>query len=266
MHSLGAAQGKTAQGSLMLGRSRLRWLLVFAVLLFREGAKAKERGEQAPSTPDRVVAIDVLLEPDATMANKAEAGNARLRENYPSGYTLGKEQAPHITLVHGYLREKDLRTLEVEIAKLAQAARPLDWELTATGYTHAIWAGVAITTIGIERTRQLDNFQANVAKAVDHYRIADGTAAAFSTSRELPKIDKDIIDYVRNFATNSSGKKFNPHVTIGVAHEDFVKKMKAEPFEEFTFRPAGVAIYQLGNFGTAQKKLWEWNARASVKK
>ena len=25
------------------------------------------------------------------------------------------------------------------------------------------------------------------------------------------------------------------------------------------FKPAGVAIYQLGNFGTASKKLKEWN-------
>jgi hypothetical protein len=33
----------------------------------------------------------------------------------------------------------------------------------------------------------------------------------------------------------------------------------AEPFEAFTFSPAGVAVYQLGQFGTAAKKLKEWN-------
>jgi len=36
--------------------------------------------------------------------------------------------------------------------------------------------------------------------------------------------------------------------------------MKAEPFEGFTFKVNGVAIYQLGNFGTASKKLWEYQA------
>src|SRR4029079_5754397 len=111
----------------------------------------------------------------------AEDANARLRENYPQGYALGKQQVPHITLVHGYVREKDLRILEVEISKLARVARPLDWELTATGYTHAIWAGVAITTIGIERTPRLELFEENVLKVVNHYAVVDGTAAAFST-------------------------------------------------------------------------------------
>jgi hypothetical protein len=69
------------------------------------------------------------------------------------------------------------------------------------------------------------------------------------------------VNYVEKFVPNSSGKKYNPHVTIGVAHEDFVKRLKAEPFETFSFKPAAVAIYQLGNFGTAQKKLWEWHAK-----
>ena len=47
-----------------------------------------------------------------------------------------------------------------------------------------------------------------------------------------------------------------PHVTVGVADEDFVKRMKAEPFEKFTFKVDSVAI-QLGNFGTAVKMLWQ---------
>jgi hypothetical protein len=31
--------------------------------------------------------------------------------------------------------------------------------------------------------------------------------------------------------------------------------MLAEPFDPFTFSPAGAAVYQLGQFGTAAKKL-----------
>jgi len=30
--------------------------------------------------------------------------------------------------------------------------------------------------------------------------------------------------------------------------------MPAEPFEAFTFLPAGAAVYQLGQFGTAARK------------
>jgi hypothetical protein len=38
--------------------------------------------------------------------------------------------------------------------------------------------------------------------------------------------------------------------------------MLAEPFEQFTFFPAGAAVYQLGPFGTAAKKLKEWDLKA----
>ncbi len=54
---------------------------------------------------------------------------------------------------------------------------------------------------------------------------------------------KAIIDYV-NAVTNPKSS-------------DFVKPMKAEPFEAFAFKADGVAVYQLGNFGTAAKMLWQ---------
>ena len=56
----------------------------------------------------------------------------------------------------------------------------------------------------------------------------------------------------------SSGAKLIPHVTVGVAPPDFVKKMVAEPFDTFTFSPSAMSVYQLGNFGTARKKLQAW--------
>jgi hypothetical protein len=56
----------------------------------------------------------------------------------------------------------------------------------------------------------------------------------------------------------SAGEHFSPHVTTGIAPRDYLDKMLAEPFESFTFSPAGAAVYQLGQFGTAAKKLHEW--------
>jgi 2'-5' RNA ligase len=236
-------------------------MIVAALALVAGDAKSEQRPESTQPAGDRVIAIDVLLPPDAKMVAKSEAANARLRENYPKGYTLGKEQVPHITLVHAYVREKDLSWLESTVSLLADATQPQKLELTATGYSYAIWSGVAITGISIERSKRLEGFEENVAKAVDDVAIANGTAAAFSTTRELPTIDKEIVDYVKNFAVNSTGKGYKPHVTVGVAHEDFAKQLKAELFEKFSFKASGVAIYQLGNFGTAQKKLWEWHAK-----
>ncbi|MGC1744164.1 MAG: hypothetical protein WA754_16605 [Pseudolabrys sp.] len=64
-----------------------------------------------------------------------------------------------------------------------------------------------------------------------------------------------MIGYVANFVQIGSGKKFNPHVTIGVATIPYLKKMLAEPFEAFTFSLAGASVYQHGAFGTARKEL-----------
>ncbi|HEY2762293.1 MAG TPA: 2'-5' RNA ligase family protein [Pirellulales bacterium] len=219
----------------------------------------------AKSDPDHVMAIDVLLIPDATMVEHAKEANALLRTNYPKGYTLGGDQTAHISLVHRYVHEKDLPEIEAAVAKVSAEASPLDWELTASGYRYGIWSGLAITNIAIDRTPNLDHYQEAIAEAVEPFAVKKGTAEAFSTSKELPKIEHEIIDYVENFVPKSTGENFSPHVTIGVAHEEFVLALKEKPFDDFRFKAAGVAIYQLGNFGTAQKKLWQWEPKSEEK-
>jgi hypothetical protein len=64
-----------------------------------------------------------------------------------------------------------------------------------------------------------------------------------------------LIDYVANFVTVAAGKKFNRHVTIGVAPLTYLEKLFTQPFEGFTFSPVGAVVYQLGTFGTARKEL-----------
>jgi hypothetical protein len=208
----------------------------------------------------RIVAIDVLLEPDPTMVKRAVAANAELREDYPQGYTLGSEQVPHITLVQRYVKVGDLKAIEAAVSAVLAKEDPRMLQLTANGYAYAPWAGVYITGIAVEPTAELSRLQANVVKAVEPYAVSDGTVAAFSTSKELPKVEEAIVDYVKTFVPKSSGDKYNPHVTIGAGREAFVKQLKAEPFQKFAFKPVGVAVYQLGGFGTAQKKLWQWKA------
>ena len=69
------------------------------------------------------------------------------------------------------------------------------------------------------------------------------------------------MDYVANFVPNGTGRKFNPHVTIGLASQDYLKKMLDDKFEAFTFSPAKVSVYHLGNLGTAQIQLKSWELK-----
>jgi hypothetical protein len=44
-------------------------------------------------------------------------------------------------------------------------------------------------------------------------------------------------------------------VTIGIAPLGWLEDLEKRPFSTFTFGAKGLAIYQLGNFGTASKRL-----------
>ena len=91
--------------------------------------------------------------------------------------------------------------------------------------------------------------------AVAPFTEKTGTAAAFVSTDEGRDIQPGLIAYVANFVTVAAGKKFNPHVTIGVAAETYLDKMLAEPFQVFTFSPVGASVYQLGSFGAARKEI-----------
>ncbi len=228
-------------------------VVVFHCLTIARGAVAAEE-----PGGDRVLAIDVLLLPDAKMLAAAKEANAALRANYSKGYTLEADQAAHISLLHCYVREKDLPAIEAAVTKVVERERPLDFELMATGYGYGLWEELAITFIETEKSPELMRLSEEIVQAVKPYIVKSGTREAFHKNRELPTIEDKIVSYVEKFTANSAGKNYNPHVTVGVAHEDFVTLLKAKPFEKFPFRASRVGIYQLGSFGTAQKKLWEW--------
>jgi hypothetical protein len=97
--------------------------------------------------------------------------------------------------------------------------------------------------------------QQDLIDAVAPFTERTGTAAAFVTTPDDPETNQPTIDYVAAFVPEATGKKFNPHVTIGVATQDYLKEMLAEPFDVFTFSPPSASLNQLGNFGTARKEL-----------
>jgi hypothetical protein len=114
---------------------------------------------------------------------------------------------------------------------------------------------VGLAGIVVEPTEDLRRLQQEQIDAVTPFTEKTGTAAAFMSTKGGRDIQPFLLEYVGNFATIAAGKKFNPHVTIGVGTETDLNAMLAEPFEAFTFSPAGASVYQLGSFGTARKEL-----------
>ena len=73
-----------------------------------------------------------------------------------------------------------------------------------------------------------------------------------------PDINQDTIEYIEHYVPEHSGENYIAHVTVGLATLEDLKEIESEAFEELTFAPSGISVYQLGNNGTAAKHLKSW--------
>ena len=195
------------------------------------------------------------------MIQRAEAANALLRKVFPTGYALDATHRPHITMLQRFVRTADLDKVYAAVGDVLAGEKPAEWLLKAIKYDYVVWDKQGVTVIRIERTAELIPFQQKLIDAVAPFTVETGTAAAFFTTPEDPDINQPTIDYVTRYVPDSSGTKFEPHVTVGVAPPDYLKTMVAEPFDAFTFSPAALSVFQLGNFGTARKRLEAWELK-----
>jgi hypothetical protein len=210
---------------------------------------------------DPVTAIDILLEPDATMLKHAVAGNDRLRGVFPKGYALDATHRPHITMIQRFVRTADLDKVYAAAGQVLERANLTAMKLEAFKYYYAPAGAVGVAGICAKPTAELIKLQADLIAAVQPFTVEIGPISAFTAPHDDPATDAGLIQYVSTFVPKMTGGNFNPHVSTGVAPTAYLDKMLAEPFELFTFSPAGAAVYQLGQFGTAAKKLEEWDSK-----
>ena len=214
------------------------------------------------ATPEaQVIAINVLLLPDQQMASHARELNAQLRSNDPAGFALDDTHVPHISVLHQYVRSEDLPKILDAVQRVASRANIVGRELTTTGLEHSGWNGRVLTTLGVHRTSELEALQQALIAALQSYRQPAGTESAFYTSGDPGGVDPSTIDYVASFLEKHSGDQFKPHFTLGFSDAEFAEQLKAREKDPVTFRIADVAVFQLGNVGTARKKLWSLSAR-----
>jgi hypothetical protein len=211
--------------------------------------------------PFEVTAIDILLEPDATMLEHCKADNARLLGVFPKGFALDETHRPHITLIQRFVRTADLDKVYDAAHQVLAAANVNAMKLEAFKYYYAPAGAVGVAGICAQPSPEILKLQADLIAAVASFTVATGPIGAFTAPQETPAMDAMLIDYVSTFVPKMSGENYNPHVSTGNAPIAYLDQMVAEPFAPFTFSPAGAAVYQLGPFGTAAKKLKEWNLK-----
>src|SRR5215475_3748465 len=200
-------------------------------------AAAVVQGAVAQQNP--VTAIDIALEPDATMVQHATVANARLLKSFPKGFTLDETHHPHVSMLQQFVRTEDLDKVFAAANVVLAKERPTTWTLKAFKYYYIPAPPIGVAGIVIEPTDELHRLQDELIKAVEPYTVNTGPPAAFFSDEGGQDIQGALISYVANFVKDAAGKRFNPHVTIGIGTEEYLNKMLAEPFPPFTFSPAG---------------------------
>ncbi len=209
--------------------------------------------EMRPDTT--VAAINVLLEPDAATIAKARATNARLLEDYPAGFALDANHAPHITILQRFVRAAELGELANAVAGVLRSEQAAKWECKATGYYDLAHENLGLLGIVIEPTQELRRLQQKVIDAVAPFAVEKGTGAAFAPRPDGGAISQPTVEYVKNFVGPHTGTNYHPHLTVGIGTRAFLNALQVEPFEPFIIRPVSVSLYQLGDYGVAQTKL-----------
>jgi phosphoserine phosphatase len=214
-----------------------------------------------PAAQSEVTAIDILLEPDATMLQKCEANNARLLKEFPKGFSLDAAHTPHITMLQCFVPTENLEKVYAAAGQVLAAANVKALKLEAFKYYYAPGGAVGVAGICAKPTPEILKLQANIIAAVNPFLAETGPIGAFTAPHDDAATDAALIGYVSAFVPKYSGANFNPHVSTGVAPVAYLDQMLAEPFTNFTFSPAGAAVYQLGPFGTAAKKLKQFDLK-----
>jgi 2'-5' RNA ligase superfamily len=225
-------------------------LSCLAVVLFSSAFKYA-------SEQSAITAIDVLLDPDKTMLDSAKTYNKMMLKNYSGSgsYSLDVVHTPHITVFQCFVKTADLEKVYAVVAQVVKNEKPTEEKLTSKGFYYLPTNGLGLAGITINTTPGLLHFQSKIIDVLKPF-IVVGTDAAFVQNENRTAIAAGSSEYVNGFITDHAGNKYNPHVTIGLARESYLKELIAKPYQTFSFKCLAVSIYQLGDFGTARKKLW----------
>jgi hypothetical protein len=209
------------------------------------------------SAQSNITAIDILLDPDQTMLDFAKVYNGKMQQNYSGhgSYSLYELHKPHITVLKRFVRTTDLDKVHDTVAKVVNKEKPAKEKLTAKGLYYFPYKNLELAGITIEPFKGLLNFQSKIIDALRPF-IVVGINAAFVQNTNGDPIETVSDGYINGFIPDHSEVKYNPHVTIELAEESYLKPLLAKPFNKFTFTSSAISIYQLGDFGTVQKKLW----------
>lgn len=203
-----------------------------------------------------IIAINIAITPESAMSDYAKNMNRELQKIYPQGFSLDDSHHPHITILQQYIKRDDLENIYHDLNNLMIKASKEAWKFDATKFSiYPVNNEMGALFIDIKSTPQLLELQHNIIALAQPYSVTNGTASAFDRSQNEPEINQFTLDYVRDFVKNSAGDHYHPHITLGIAPITELQRWQNQLPTVSSFIPASITIFQLGDNGTARKRL-----------
>ncbi|MBN2269912.1 MAG: hypothetical protein JXN61_04815 [Sedimentisphaerales bacterium] len=187
------------------------------------------------------IAVDVVLLPSETMADKVIEANRRLPDKR---ITLSKEGClPHISLAMGCIEQDNVRQIEGILSEIAEQFAVGRLKI-ADIHLGANSLGERVSSFEIERTEAIQSLHEQVMQRLKLYLSYDVTADMLLA----PPISESTLRWIAEFPEKSAYANFFPHITIGYGEMGFF----SVPAE---FSVSKLALCRLGNHCTCRKVL-----------
>ena len=194
---------------------------------------------------DKIVAIDVALQPDLTVGGRSDV-----------------VRGP-ITLVRQFVRASDVHVVSSQVAFVMATTRLQDLNLRSAGYHSGTWNGVAGTALVLDATQDLRRLEERLAEALRPFRLTPKDAEDFIATPDGREMNGASIAAIESYIAEAGGVNYRPHIVVGPTPSDAAAP--AQPGGEVVFRSVTAAIYQLGSLDAAPRVLWTWNGEVGAR-
>ena len=168
-------------------------------------AMALVPGAAAQQNP--VTAIDIALEPDATMIEHAKAANARLLKSFPKGFALDETHHPHISMLQQFVRTDDLDKVFAAAQGGFAKEKPTTWTLKAFKYYYIPAPPLASRESSLNRRKTCIGCKMNSSKPSSP-NSEDRDPRGVLQRRGRTRHPGILIGYVENFVQRRGGQAF----------------------------------------------------------
>lgn len=204
---------------------------------------------------DKTIAIGVLLTVPEDVYEESIQLNRAILIKHPDNITLDSQHIPHITLLHCYVHESDLPEIE---QVLEDYYKTIEHDsLWTDELQYAKDKTESFASIGIKRSESLITLHENTISLLEPYILHDGSQEDYVQSPDGSPIDDFTLAYVPKFVSDHSYDNYNPHISLGVAKTALLDSLALHHFRPMKFKAKAIGVYQLGAYGTAQKRIWE---------